>query len=92
VLLRWLFLLTFYQLFIATAFALPERKHLVRITRALIDRALRRNDLSAASRTCSPSGSPLFHVDIQQLALVFHGEQTSPGSRLYYLSLTCDGE
>jgi hypothetical protein len=91
-LLRRLFLLPLYQLFVTTAFTLPERKHRVRITLALINRALRRNDLPATSWACSPPSSPLFHVDIQQLALVVHGEQTSPGGRPYSLSLTCDGE
>ena len=48
------------QFFITAAFALPGRENRIRIARALIDSADRRNDLAAAARTgAAARGAPV---------------------------------
>jgi len=61
-----------YQFFIPAPFALPRRVYGRGITRVLIRRLLRRDDLSAATRTRASPGGALLDVDVQQLALVVH--------------------
>ena len=60
------------KLFIAAPLALPDREHCVRIVRVLINRALRRNDLSATPRTCAPARRALFNVNLKQFSYVCH--------------------
>src|SRR5205807_3742205 len=61
------------QLFISASLALPKRKCACGIGRGLINRALRRDDFSAATRTTAPArGAPL-DIDIQELRLIVHG-------------------
>src|SRR5437660_10277767 len=62
------------QFLVAASLALPKWKHRVRIGGALVNGALRWDNLSAASRTCASTRGSLFDVDIQQLALVFHDD------------------
>src|SRR5947209_2164171 len=94
------------QFLIAASLALPKRKHRVRIAGVLVNGAVRRNDLSATTRTCPTARSSLFDVDIQQLALVFHDDArplpqavltnscpvAAPTSRGSDIIRTCDDE
>ena len=60
------------QLFVSATLALPRRKNLIGIAGTLVDRLLRRNDLSPAPRTSAPPRRPLFYVEDVDLAVVFH--------------------
>ena len=62
------------QFFITAAFALPGRKDCIRIARALIDGADRRNDLAAAARTCPPARGAPVDVDLKLYCQVFQSQ------------------
>ena len=63
----WCF--SFRHFFVATPLTLPDGIGPARIRRVLIDGAIRRDDLSTATRTHPASGSPLFNVDAQEILL-----------------------
>ncbi len=66
---------SFRHLLIAASFALPDCKHRVRITDALIDRAVRRYDLAATSRTSTTTRGTRFDVNRQRV-IVRHNENS----------------
>jgi hypothetical protein len=57
------------HLFVAAPFTLPDSKHCVRIARALIDRAVRWDDLAATSRAGSSACRAPFHIDSQRIVV-----------------------
>ena len=48
---------------VATSLTLPNREDIAWITGALINRAVRRDDLAAATRTSPSTRSPRFNID-----------------------------
>jgi len=60
------------EFFITASLALPNRKHLVRVTRALINGAPRRDNLSATARTGATTRGTLFNVNFQEFSDVCH--------------------
>ena len=62
------------QLFVTTPFALPRGENFVRIAGALINSAVRWNNLTTTTRTSTAARRAFFNVDLQQLSVVVQDE------------------
>lgn len=60
------------QFFVSTAFTLPGGIDIVRVTRALVNGPVRRNDLAATAWTGSPARGAAIDIDSQLLGQIFH--------------------
>jgi len=60
-------LLSLVNFFVAASFALPNGKRALRSRGRFIDRAVRRNDLPAATRTRAPARRLLFNIDTERI-------------------------